>query len=134
MCSLDGADSGTNSDVLVSLPLDVGILLECLWNVCSFTVLTLLSISNIILENRSWELENGPQHESGAFSLLTHSCWKYSGYVFMFYCLTMQNTIHLNFITLFHELSIFTNYESIASFFIKIKMSTFRNVRKTQIF
>ncbi len=40
MCSFDGADSGTNSDVLVSFVLDVGTFEECLLNVCSFTVLT----------------------------------------------------------------------------------------------
>jgi hypothetical protein len=38
MCSLDGADLGTNSDVLVSFLLDVrnvcGTFLEHLWNVC----------------------------------------------------------------------------------------------------
>jgi hypothetical protein len=37
MISFDGADSGTNSDVLVSFLLNVG-----WWNVCSFNVLTLL--------------------------------------------------------------------------------------------
>jgi hypothetical protein len=46
MCSFDGADSRTNSDVLVSFLLDVGTFVgtfvERLWNVCSFTVLTLL--------------------------------------------------------------------------------------------
>jgi hypothetical protein len=41
MCSFDGADSGTNSDVLVSFMLDVGTFVECLLNICSFTVLTL---------------------------------------------------------------------------------------------
>jgi hypothetical protein len=34
MCSYDGADSGTNSDVLVSFLLDVGTFVERLWNVC----------------------------------------------------------------------------------------------------
>jgi hypothetical protein len=43
MISLDGADSGTNSGVLVSFLLDVGTFVERLWNVCSFTVLTLLN-------------------------------------------------------------------------------------------
>jgi hypothetical protein len=43
VCSFDGADSGTNSDVLVSFLLDVRTFVERLWNVCSFTVLTLLS-------------------------------------------------------------------------------------------
>ncbi len=38
----DGANWGTNSDVLVSFLLDVGTFVERLWNVCSFTVLTLL--------------------------------------------------------------------------------------------
>jgi hypothetical protein len=42
MISFDGADWGTNSDVLVSLLLDVGTFAERLWNVFSFTVLTLL--------------------------------------------------------------------------------------------
>jgi hypothetical protein len=34
MCSFDGADSGTDSDVLVSFLLDVGTFVERLWNVC----------------------------------------------------------------------------------------------------
>jgi hypothetical protein len=34
MCSFDGADSATNSYVLVSLLLDVGTFVERLWNVC----------------------------------------------------------------------------------------------------
>jgi hypothetical protein len=34
MCSFDGADSATNSDVLVSFLLDVGTFVERLWNVC----------------------------------------------------------------------------------------------------
>jgi hypothetical protein len=42
MFSFDGTDSGMNSDVLVSFLLDVGTLMERLWNVFSFTVLTLL--------------------------------------------------------------------------------------------
>jgi hypothetical protein len=42
ICSFDVADSGTNSDVLVSFLLDVGTFVKHLSNVCSFTVLTLL--------------------------------------------------------------------------------------------
>ncbi len=34
LISFDGADSGTNSDILVSFLLDVGTIVECLWNVC----------------------------------------------------------------------------------------------------
>jgi hypothetical protein len=45
MISFDGADSGKNSDVLVSILLDVGTFVERLWNVCSFTVLILLIAS-----------------------------------------------------------------------------------------
>jgi hypothetical protein len=46
MCSFDRADLGTNSDVLLSFPVRCrnvcGTFEERLWNVCSFTVLTLL--------------------------------------------------------------------------------------------
>jgi hypothetical protein len=46
MCSFDGADSGTNSDVLVSFLIDVGIFcgtfVERLWNVCGTFVERLL--------------------------------------------------------------------------------------------
>ncbi len=45
MISFEGADWGTNSDVLVSFLLDVGKFAERLWNVCSFTILTLLDSS-----------------------------------------------------------------------------------------
>jgi hypothetical protein len=45
MCSFDRADSGTNSEILVSFLLDFRTFAERLWNVCSFTVLTLLSMS-----------------------------------------------------------------------------------------
>jgi hypothetical protein len=34
MISFDGADSGTNSDVMVSFFLDVGTFVERLWNIC----------------------------------------------------------------------------------------------------
>jgi hypothetical protein len=59
MISFDGADSGTNSDVFVSFLLDVGTFVERLWNVCSFTVLTLLvtstdaKLKNVFLHNTS---------------------------------------------------------------------------------
>jgi hypothetical protein len=42
MISFDGTDLGTNSDVSLSFLLDVGTFVERLWNICSFTVLTLL--------------------------------------------------------------------------------------------
>ncbi len=42
MISFNETNSGTNSKVLVSFLLDIGTFVECLWNVCSFTVLTLL--------------------------------------------------------------------------------------------
>jgi hypothetical protein len=42
MIFFDGEDWGTNSDVLVSFLLDVGTFAICLWNICSFTVLTFL--------------------------------------------------------------------------------------------
>ncbi len=45
MCSFDGADSETYSDILVSFLLDFRTFAERLWNLCSFTVLTLLSMS-----------------------------------------------------------------------------------------
>jgi hypothetical protein len=34
MISFHGADSGTNSDIMVSFLLDVGTFVERLWNVC----------------------------------------------------------------------------------------------------
>jgi hypothetical protein len=37
-------NSGTNSKVLITFLLDIGTFVERLWNVCSFTVLTLLTI------------------------------------------------------------------------------------------
>ncbi len=42
MISFGGADWGTNSDIFVSFLLDVGPFAKRLWNICSFTVLTLI--------------------------------------------------------------------------------------------
>jgi hypothetical protein len=42
MLSFDMTYSGTNSNVMVSFLLDIGTFVDCLWNVCSFAVLTLL--------------------------------------------------------------------------------------------
>ncbi len=53
--SFDGADSGTNSDVLVSFLLDVETFDEQWWNVCSFTVLTLLL--TVCLQGESTSVE-----------------------------------------------------------------------------
>jgi hypothetical protein len=60
MISFDGADSGTNSDVLVSFLLDVGTFVERLWNVCSFTALTLVAASVVGKEpgNGNFKTEN----------------------------------------------------------------------------
>ncbi len=44
MISFDKANSGTNSNVLVSFRLDIGTFVERLWNIGSFTVLTLLNV------------------------------------------------------------------------------------------
>ncbi len=41
MISFDETNSGTNSNVLLSFLLDIGTFAERLWNVCSFSVLTL---------------------------------------------------------------------------------------------
>ncbi len=49
MCSIDGADSGANSDVLVSFLLDVGTFVERLWNVCPFTVFDITSLDHSLL-------------------------------------------------------------------------------------
>jgi hypothetical protein len=43
MISFDKTNSGTNSNVLVSFRLDIGTFVERLWNIYSFTVLTLLN-------------------------------------------------------------------------------------------
>jgi hypothetical protein len=42
MISFDRTNSGKNSKGLVTFLLDIGTFVERLWNVCSFTVLTLL--------------------------------------------------------------------------------------------
>jgi hypothetical protein len=42
MISFDETNSGTKSNSLVSFRLDIGTFVECLWNICFFTVLTLL--------------------------------------------------------------------------------------------
>ncbi len=43
MISFDKTNSGTNSNVLVSFRLDIGTFVERFWNICSFTVSTLLN-------------------------------------------------------------------------------------------
>ncbi len=52
MISFDGADSGTNSDVLVSFLLDVGTFVEGLWNGCSFTVLTTMDTEHEMVRGK----------------------------------------------------------------------------------
>jgi hypothetical protein len=49
MISFDKTNSGTNSNVLVSFRLEIGTLVERLWNVCSFTVLTLQALNKVLL-------------------------------------------------------------------------------------
>jgi hypothetical protein len=48
MISFDKTNSGANSKVLVTLLLDIGTFVERLWNVCSFTVLTLLLLNSLL--------------------------------------------------------------------------------------
>jgi hypothetical protein len=49
LISFNKADLGTNSKVFVSFLLDFGTFVKCLWNICSFTVLTLLVMFSVIL-------------------------------------------------------------------------------------
>jgi hypothetical protein len=50
MISFDGADSETNSDIMVSFLLDVGTFVERLWNVCGTFVERLWNVCGTFVE------------------------------------------------------------------------------------